>query len=467
MKDMTAYASLMKMDQTIIFELGNLVDDTYTGSFNATLTATFYSPTPMPLVPEEFSGPADVILAISHLSDQNQPTYYRLPQDRARKPISLPPSTIRATVSISASGNAAEEFWYTNVPDGFTDTFGAENSLPGHSPFREVQLLADGVLLGVAWPFAVIFTGGINPALWQPIVGISAFDIPEYEIDITPFLPLLLQPEPPIFEIKLVAWDASIDTDWIVSGRVFVWTDPHDANWITTGTIHTQYSGAPTFHLTSTLETDAAGTHNTSLELHLTAQRFLSVTSTIVTSSGPRPASWTQGLSYSHTNLLSANGSAQTVQQVTQGSSAATGTRALTFRWPLTIDSVFDVDVDGNFMIYAHVDRAVETAGYDGTLQTRQNGTAVYKSAPAYMSGETQQEMSFAGVPRNAEGVGSYRRSVKAVGGSLVHDEELLNGKVVGGKVLRGAEEGVEMEMGPRVGGGRRSVRSILGRGPG
>lgn len=464
-KDMTAYSSLLRGNQKIIFDLGNLVDDVYTGSFNATLIATFYTPPPVFSTPDEFSAPADTIFAISqHKSAENQPSYYRLPQDRAREPISLPSSTIRATVSISASGNADEEFWYTNVPNEFVNTFGADNALPGNSPFREIQLLADGVLLGVAWPFATIFTGGINPGLWRPIVGIAAFDIPEYEIDITPFLPLLLQrSSPPVFEIKIVTWDsASISPDWLVSGRIFAWIDPNDPDWITTGTIHASSSIPPKFNLAAALETNAAATQNTSLRLHMTAQRSISVITTINTSTGPRPASWTQGLSYSHTNLLTANGTAQTLQQLTQGTAATIGTHTVTFRWPLEVTSEFDVNPSGAFTIRAYIDRGVETVGLQGSLQTRQNGSAVYQSDVG-MSGGMGQEMTFVGVPRDGEGVGSYRRSVQAVGGRVVRDEESVNGRAVA-KSLE-AETAVGAGMVGMV-GGRRSVKSILGRGP-
>lgn len=41
----------------------------------------------------------------------------------------------------------------------------------GQGPFREVRLLIDGQVAGTAFPYATIFTGGIDPtvrALFQP-----------------------------------------------------------------------------------------------------------------------------------------------------------------------------------------------------------------------------------------------------------------------------------------------------------
>lgn len=40
----------------------------------------------------------------------------------------------------------------------------------GDGPFREVRLLVDGVLAGAAFPYAVIFTGGIVPTAWRSVL---------------------------------------------------------------------------------------------------------------------------------------------------------------------------------------------------------------------------------------------------------------------------------------------------------
>lgn len=77
------------------------------------------------------------------------------------------------------------KFWWSNAPQSAIDTFPRYGRLYGYSPFREIQLLIDGMLAGVAWPFPTIFTGGIVPGLWRPVVGIDAFDLKEYEVDIT------------------------------------------------------------------------------------------------------------------------------------------------------------------------------------------------------------------------------------------------------------------------------------------
>ena len=64
-------------------------------------------------------------------------------------------------------------------------SFPSYGAIPGYSPFREAELFIDGQLAGVAWPFPIIFTGGVVPGLWRPIAGIDAYDLKEEEIDIT------------------------------------------------------------------------------------------------------------------------------------------------------------------------------------------------------------------------------------------------------------------------------------------
>lgn len=53
--------------------------------------------------------------------------------------------------------NAANKY-FGDLPGGATYNTG---------PFRQVRILVDGRLAGTAFPFPVIFTGGILPTLWR------------------------------------------------------------------------------------------------------------------------------------------------------------------------------------------------------------------------------------------------------------------------------------------------------------
>jgi hypothetical protein len=189
-------------------------------------------------------NPADQIFPISALgSAQNASSVLSLSDDNTTVSIQFPMNVKAATVSILASGNGAEEFWYTNVPSEYVNTF-PENPgwLYAYSPFREIQLLIDGNLAGVSWPFPLLFTGGVDPGLWRPIVGIGAYDLPTFEIDIAPWLPLLCDGTPHTFGLKVVGFDSAVaenigtvGDNWYVTGVVFIWLD--EGSKQTTGTV--------------------------------------------------------------------------------------------------------------------------------------------------------------------------------------------------------------------------------------
>ncbi|KAK4348671.1 hypothetical protein RND71_031426 [Anisodus tanguticus] len=98
---------------------------------------------------------------------------------------------------ISANGNSGlwfqieseselnDEFWYSNPPDSYIQMNNL-NTRRGHVAYREVLLKMDENLVSFV-PFPVVSTGGINPLFWEPVVSIGAFDLPSYDIDLTPF----------------------------------------------------------------------------------------------------------------------------------------------------------------------------------------------------------------------------------------------------------------------------------------
>lgn len=55
---------------------------------------------------------------------------------------------------------------YFNVPDKYLGEL-PDGTTYGKGSFREVRLLVDGQLAGVAFPYPVIYTGGFVPAAWR------------------------------------------------------------------------------------------------------------------------------------------------------------------------------------------------------------------------------------------------------------------------------------------------------------
>ena len=152
-----------------------------------------------------------------------------------------------------------------------TEAFSNVTVLYGYSPFRELQLYIDGMLAGVAWPSPVIFTGGVVPGFWRPIVGLDAFDLREDEIDISAFLPLLCDGKEHTFEIRVVGINDdgsghgtlthTVGSYWVVTGKVFLWLD--SSGWITTGSDPVRVVPPPTLHMSSSVGAIANGTNTT------------------------------------------------------------------------------------------------------------------------------------------------------------------------------------------------------------
>ena len=116
-KEMEQYNALWKKDQKIIFDLGNIVDSTYTGPYYTALTATFFT------IPD--SRPtADTILPISaEQSAENMGSAFSVPSQNASVSYTIPQNIARAVISLSACGQATEEFWYTNTFNSEVNTF--------------------------------------------------------------------------------------------------------------------------------------------------------------------------------------------------------------------------------------------------------------------------------------------------------------------------------------------------------
>ena len=105
-------------EQKLIFDLSNVYGGLYTSAFNFTLKVLYYN--------DHYGNldPADHIYLISALvSSQKVSAFMSLPDQNGTDPVTLPQNVKSALVSIIASGNSAEELWYTNVPSEYVDHF--------------------------------------------------------------------------------------------------------------------------------------------------------------------------------------------------------------------------------------------------------------------------------------------------------------------------------------------------------
>ncbi|KAK3898531.1 peptide N-acetyl-beta-D-glucosaminyl asparaginase amidase A-domain-containing protein [Staphylotrichum tortipilum] len=498
LKDMTEYLYFWKSPQKLIFDLGNLIDDKYTGIFNTTMTAIFYKAD----VETDQAPPSDLIIPISSRhSASNSVSLFVLPAENATNTISLPRNIRRAVFSVSANGQATEEFWWSNVLQSDVSTFNkTAGELPGLSPFREVQVLIDGQLAGVQWPFPVIFTGGVVPSLHRPIVGIHAFDLREHEIDITPFLPLLCDGQQHTFTIRVAGLDVagdssstsaalteSVNESWYVTGKLFLWLDD-DPSSITTGSAPSVNLSPPTIVVTRAVTTDVNGTNET-LTYTTSVQRALKITTADLRTqnssafSSPSPATWSQSLTYTNRGRVTDFGFTQINDMLIKGTDRATLPSShphphhqpdytATYAYPLFCNSTYAVSPQGNLSISAFLRQGKEVSvagpsvfpsgleafsGKGGSgkglvrrLETSKEGTAEFRQTGDGKAssgwGEARQVFWFGVAGEGGkEGEELYFREVEAVNGTVVGDVKRLAGRRVEVDVpgLRGGGKGV------------------------
>ncbi len=266
-KDVSLYGSLFRKNTQVMLQLDNLITSKLTGVFNVSLDAFYYNyQGNRSLVPhkDQLKKPDggvnvkdvdDVIIPgrrnniFQHSEDANhiialtktftgRPPLVYYPDSRLH--VVLPQvnaNTTQARVMIYISGNAEEEFWYSNLLDEYKDRFRDHgHTFGGHGPCRVINVYHNGVRIDSRNPFPVIYTGGISPALWNPIVSTGSYDIIGLSLDVSLLLPYLWQgPEALDFEVSncfdddlpLGASKSGIGSNWISSASLALWEDEH------------------------------------------------------------------------------------------------------------------------------------------------------------------------------------------------------------------------------------------------
>lgn len=215
-KDVSQYAPVLTQPQTVVVDLGNVVNPTFTGIFFVTLDLTFYATdSGSPSAPHP-----DQVVPISTSTAGAAWFFLTNPSQAASKTLNLPTNLVRARLEVYASPHACEEFWYANATDEFVQQHPKAGPCKGGA-FRELQVFVDEALAGVATPFPVIYTGGINPFMWRPIPSVEAFDIAPYLVDLTPLVGILTDGQPHTIAVRV----ANTTARWNVDGDLLLDVD--------------------------------------------------------------------------------------------------------------------------------------------------------------------------------------------------------------------------------------------------
>lgn len=134
----------------------------------------------------------------------------------------------------------------------------------------------------------------------SPISAYGAFDQPTYQVDLTPFIPLLADGKTHVITLDVASEesDHSINGNWYLSGNIQVIQD--SSSKPTTGSI-LSYS-APLFASSTTgAILSPPGNGSEAVNITVGATHKVSITSKVVTGSGKTTiVNWSQDLSYTN-----------------------------------------------------------------------------------------------------------------------------------------------------------------------
>ncbi|CAA0400833.1 putative peptide-N(4)-(N-acetyl-beta-glucosaminyl)asparagine amidase [Arabidopsis thaliana] len=237
-KDVSRYSSLfMRSDLNVTMMLENIVNDVYTGIYHINVTLIFYEFNPIASnlkisnrlgfvdSQKRDQTPADLIIPVCDGGNRGFWFMIENPRETYSKGIQIPSNTRQIVLELYVSFHGNDEFWYSNPPNSYIRT----NNLTtgrGNGAYREVFVKIDGRYVGSEVPFPVIFTGGINPLFWEPVVAIGAFNLPSYDMDLTPFLGLLLDGKSHEFAFGV---NDGISY-WLVDANLHLWLDHGSSN---------------------------------------------------------------------------------------------------------------------------------------------------------------------------------------------------------------------------------------------
>lgn len=283
----------------------------------------------------------------------------------------------------------------------------------GKGSFREVSLSIDGMIAGYAFPFPVIFSGGIVPTAWRPMIAYGAYDQPTYIIDVTPLLPLIAGSKVDFALGVNGQGDCrkkSTYNNWFVSGNVKIWGNDAATN----GKIIDYHN--PHIEETS-ISHVMPGKHEA--EIVTTSNRRFRILSQV----NGKNVEFEQDLNFVNRQYLSKDGGKQRVDQVIHGSSRSKGHGNLdyldSFSYPLSVTS--DYSSGDYFSASIQVGYHRNQTGHQIDLAQRAGGTVYLNDICRVVNGTGQSRGRIA--YRDDSGR-RYERTVRTKKLEVLYDEE-------------------------------------------
>lgn len=170
--------------------------------------------------------------------------------DQITQALSLPRNVESVHLDVIAQSQSNDEFWYFCVPNDQASNLES----CGNTAFRETEVTIDGTAAGVAPVYPWIYTGGIDPYLWEPIPGIQTLNFKPYRVDLTPFAGVLGDGNTHTVGVNVF----NANSYFLATANLLVFTD-HGSSTVTGGLLSNTLSAAPTPVVTENISVDSTG----------------------------------------------------------------------------------------------------------------------------------------------------------------------------------------------------------------
>ncbi len=348
-RDITDLSALLKTSQPGVAELYNY----YGVSNGVDYNGLIYANAQIDFYPASLSAlPAITPDAVVPLANGDQLLYTTT--DQLKLTGVLPQNTERAYLDVIAQSQSQDEFWYTNAPNDVS----TELEEYGNTGFREVEVMLDGKPAGLAPVYPWIYTGGIDPYLWEPTVGVQTLDFKPYRVDLTPFVGALTDDKPHTLAVSVYNAASYFD----VTGTLLLYLD-HGATRVTGALTKNTLSAAPAPSVTENLNTDKNG--NITGSVFVDSLRSYSLDGYVNTSHGKVETTVDVTADFGNYQTYVVN-EAQYVQSITQGNGAYSVTH--------TRDGLLDLEIDQLFLypLYVYYDYMPNATGFSQVANVSQ-----------------------------------------------------------------------------------------------
>ncbi len=253
----------------------------------------------------------------------------------------------RVYLDIIAQSQSNDEFWYFCVPNDQT----ANLESCGNTAFRETEVTIDGKPAGVAPVYPWIYTGGIDPYLWEPIPGVQTIDFKPYRVDLTPFAGVLDDGNPHTVGVGVY----NANNYFLATANLLVYTD-RGKQKITGGILSNTLTAAPAPVVTEKITAAAGPTYTGSVSV--ASNRDFEIRGYVNTSHGRVETTVRQSVDFLSTQEFDVNAATdvQNAQQTTTVDSHTftrggfySGNVEERFSYPLNINYSFVANPDGTY----------------------------------------------------------------------------------------------------------------------